>query len=165
MKIRVLSKAEDTIEPLALHWVIALLWTDRDHEQKLVLPRHLHFSSRGQYRCALKLPNPHQTYDLLCFWRLFFPQEKQRSFYLRLWALKFFSPNSTLLCWYHLLVVRFPQVFVPLNWTSKDSAHEVHLNGPTLSFSFPNSSIVPGASWEFRGVSRRSVQSHFSSFL
>ena len=25
--------------------------------------------------CALNLPNPYQTYDLLCLWRLFFPQE------------------------------------------------------------------------------------------
>ena len=31
-------------------------------------------------------------------------------------------------------------------------------------FSFPNFSFVPGASWEFHGVSRRSVQSQFSSF-
>ena len=39
MNIRVLSKAYEAIEPLAFHRVIPLLRTDRDHEQKLVLPR------------------------------------------------------------------------------------------------------------------------------
>ena len=36
-----------------------------------------------------------------------------------------FSPNSTLLCWYNLLVVRFPQVVVPPNWARKDFARAV----------------------------------------
>ena len=37
-------------------------------------------------------------------------------------------------------------------------------NASRLLFSFPNFSFVPGAFWEFHGVSRRSVQSQFSSF-
>ena len=39
MNIRVLSKADEAIESLAFHRVIALLRTDRDHEQKLALTR------------------------------------------------------------------------------------------------------------------------------
>ena len=39
MNIRVLSRASEAIESLAFHRVIALLRTDRDREQKLVLPR------------------------------------------------------------------------------------------------------------------------------
>ena len=39
MNIRALSKADEAIESLAFHRVIALLRTDRDHEQKLVLTR------------------------------------------------------------------------------------------------------------------------------
>ena len=51
-----------------------------------------------------------------------------------------FSPNSTLTCCHSLLVVRFPQVFIPQNRSSKDFAHEVHLFGYRLPlFSFPNS--------------------------
>ena len=37
MNVRVLSKAYEAIESLAFHRVIALLRTDRDHEQKPVL--------------------------------------------------------------------------------------------------------------------------------
>ena len=80
VNIRVLSKAYEAIESLAFHRVIALLRTDRDHEQKLVLTRlfalrpgrgksltgfrtfskyPLYLSSNllAQH-CALKLPNP-----------------------------------------------------------------------------------------------------------
>ena len=39
MNIRVLSKVYEAIESLAFHRVIALLRTDRNHEQKLVLTR------------------------------------------------------------------------------------------------------------------------------
>ena len=39
MSIRVLSKAYEAIESMAFHRIIALLRTDRDHEQKLVLTR------------------------------------------------------------------------------------------------------------------------------
>ena len=39
MNINVLSKAYEAIEPLAFHRIIALLRTDRNHEQKLVLTR------------------------------------------------------------------------------------------------------------------------------
>ena len=35
-----------------------------------------------------------------------------------------------LLCWYNLLVVRFPQVIVLQNWVRKDFAHEVLLLDP-----------------------------------
>ena len=56
-------------------------------------------------------------------------------------SLHIFSPNSTLLCWYNLLVVRFPQVVVPPNWARKDFADEVHLLGKLLQIAsfFPNS--------------------------
>ena len=39
MNIRVFSKADEAIESLAFHRAIALLRTDRDHEQNLVLTR------------------------------------------------------------------------------------------------------------------------------
>ena len=39
MNIRVLSKAYEATESLAFHRVIALMRTERDHEQKLVLTR------------------------------------------------------------------------------------------------------------------------------
>ena len=39
MNIHDLSKVYEAIEPLAFHRVIALLRTDRNHEQKLVLTR------------------------------------------------------------------------------------------------------------------------------
>ena len=103
MNIRVLSMAYEAIELQAVSSSIALLRTDRDHEQKnLCFLVYLHISSRGQYRsrvfgpsqsipsdlsskppcsaCALKLPNPQQTYDLLCFWRLFLHRRIKRSF-------------------------------------------------------------------------------------
>ena len=59
-----------------------------------------------------------------------------------------FSPSSSLLCWYNLLVVRFPQMVVPPNWARKDFAHEVHLFGFCLkiAFFFPELDLVPGAS-------------------
>ena len=88
MNIRVLSKAYEAIESLAFHRVIALLRTDRDHEQKLVLtrlfalrpvavsrilffwtfslcPLYLSLSLLAQH-CALKLPNTQRTFDRLC---------------------------------------------------------------------------------------------------
>ena len=46
LNIRVLSKVYEAIELLTFHREIAPLRTDRDHEQKLVLPRYLHFPSR-----------------------------------------------------------------------------------------------------------------------
>ena len=39
MNLCVLSKADEAIESLAFHRAIALLRTDRDHEQKLTLTR------------------------------------------------------------------------------------------------------------------------------
>ena len=47
MNIRVLSKADEAIESLTFHRVIALLRTDQDHEQKLVLTR-LICTARGR---------------------------------------------------------------------------------------------------------------------
>ena len=59
-------------------------------------------------------------------------------------SLRIFSPNSTLLCWYNLLVVRIRQVVVPSNWARKDVTHEVHLFGYTsrLLFFFPEFNFV-----------------------
>ena len=79
MNIRVFSKADGAIESLAFYRVIALLRTDQDHEQKLVLARlfalapvavspHVEFWTFSTYplylssillaqHCALKLPN------------------------------------------------------------------------------------------------------------
>ena len=92
MNICVLSKACEATESLSCHRVIALLRTDRDHEQKLVITRLFAlspvavsrewcFRTFSQYplylssnlfaqHCAVKLPNTQQTYDLLCLWRL-----------------------------------------------------------------------------------------------
>ena len=78
------------------------------------------------------------TYDLPCLWRLHRRIKRSWMFGLNL---HIFSPNSTLRCWYSLLVVRFPQVVVPQNWVRKDFDHEVHLKGQCLQialFSFPN---------------------------
>ena len=50
MNIRVLSKAYQAIELLAFLCVIALLRTDRDPEQKRVLPRLFALPVRGHYR-------------------------------------------------------------------------------------------------------------------
>ena len=80
MNTRALSKVDETIELLAFYRVIALLRTDRDHEQKLVRTRLFALlPGRGKSRmgfwtfsryplylssillaqhCALKLPNP-----------------------------------------------------------------------------------------------------------
>ena len=92
MNICALSKVYEATESLAFHQVIALLRTDRNHEQKLVLtrlfalplvavsrlwgfwtfskyPLNLGSSLLAQH-CALKFPNPYETYDLLCLWRL-----------------------------------------------------------------------------------------------
>ena len=78
MNIRGLSTVQEAIKTLAFHRVIALLRTDRDNEQKLVLTRDLHcpvevsrFGSLGHSQSihcslsslllaqhgALKLPN------------------------------------------------------------------------------------------------------------
>ena len=64
-----------------------------------------------------------------------------------------------LLCGRTLLVVRPPQVFFPQTWTRTDFG-----NASRWPFSFPNLNFVPRASWEFYGVSRRSIQSRVRSF-
>ena len=60
-------------------------------------------------------------------------------------SLHIFSPNPMLLCWYNLLVMRFPQVVVPQKQARKDFAHEDHLFGYCLqiAFFFPEFSFVP----------------------
>ena len=158
--MRVLSKAYEATESLSCHRVIALLRTDRDHEQKLVVTRLFAlspvavsrkwcFRTFSQYplnlssnlfaqHCAVKLPITQQTYDLLCLWR--FHRRTRRSLMFGL-SLHIFSPKSTLLCCHNLLVVRFPCVFVPQNRARKDFDHEVCLfleNASRMSFSFPN---------------------------
>ena len=92
LNITVLSEAHEAIESLAFHREIALLRTDRDHEQKLVLSRLFALSPVAVSRiwglwtfskyplclssilfaqhCALTLPNTQWTYDVLCLWRL-----------------------------------------------------------------------------------------------
>ena len=80
MKIHVLRKAYEAMEPLTFHRVISLIRTDQDHEQKtcassfkctftvavstvkgfLVLLKISLFISLAQ-RCPLKRPNPQQT--------------------------------------------------------------------------------------------------------
>ena len=84
MNIRVLSKADEAIESMAFHRVVALLRTDRDHEQNLVLTRLFALLSVAVSRlwffwtfskyplylssillaqhCALKLPSTQQTF-------------------------------------------------------------------------------------------------------
>ena len=49
-----LSKADEAIELLAFHQVVALLRTDRDHERKLVLHREFALSpGRGKSHCGV----------------------------------------------------------------------------------------------------------------
>ena len=86
------------------------------------------------------------------------------SFNLPCSALCIFSPNSTLLRCHNLLVVRFPQVLF-----LKPGAHGFRSwSSPfwiiPTDCPFPEFCFVPGAFQEFHGVSRRSDQSHFSSF-
>ena len=53
MNIRVLRKADEPMELQAFHRVIALLRTDRDHEQHSCLHVYLH----GQYRDRVSGPS------------------------------------------------------------------------------------------------------------
>ena len=68
-------------------------------------------------------------------------------------SLHIFSPNSTLLCWRTLLVVRFPLVFLPSkNWARKDSLMRFTFldNASRLPSSFPNSILYQVHSENFR---------------
>ena len=59
MNIRVWSKAYQATEPLAFHRVLALLRIDRNHEQKLVLPRLFAlFPVTAQYRYRVPGSSP-----------------------------------------------------------------------------------------------------------
>ena len=154
MNIRVLSKVDETIESLAFHRVLALLRTDRDHEQKnLCLLVYLHFFT-------VAVSTDLGSLDLV----------EVPFFYLSSISLAqqcaCFSPNSTLPRCHNLLVVRFPQVFTPQNRARKDFAHEVRLFGYCLQVALFLSRIQFCTSCILRisGVSRRSVQSQFSSF-
>ena len=170
MNIRVLSKACEAIESLAFHGVIALLRTDRDHEQKLVLTHlfallpvavsrlwcfgpfqsvYFYLSSNllAQH-CALKLPNPYQTYDLLCLWRL---RRRIKRSCLRLELAHFLAKvHATLLV--QSACGEVSSSVPSQNWARKDVAHEVHLFGQCLQIAlfFPEFDFVPGASWEFQ---------------
>ena len=57
MSIHVLSTADETIEPLAFHRVIALLRTDRDHAQKLVLTRLCALPRSRPVACGVSGPS------------------------------------------------------------------------------------------------------------
>ena len=111
------SKAYEAIEPLAFHRVIALLRTDRNHEEKLVRPR-LFALSQSRLRTFIGSLDLFRKVSVF-IWALILSRS----------ALCILSPNSTLLCCHNLLVVRFFQVFVPQNRARKDFAHEVHLFG------------------------------------
>ena len=88
--------------------------------------------------CALKLPNPQQTYDLLCFWRL---QRRIKRSCLRLWACIFPSQiprhfaGTICLSWRFLrqLFLKKKRARISLmKFTFLD-------NDSRLPFSFPNS--------------------------
>ena len=186
MNILVLSKADEARELLAFHRVTALLRTDRDHEQKLVLTRSsaLLPIAASRLRCFGPCQSIH------CVWPPFsllsivhwssrvhnehtifcvsgaFTGEWDVVFCSAL-TLHIFSLNSTLLCWSNLLVVRFfLRCFFSIlhaqgfrSWGSP-----FWTMPPDCPFHSRVFSFVPGASWEFHGVSRMSVQSQFSSF-
>ena len=142
MNICVLSKAYEAKESLAFHRVIALLRTDRDHEKKtgaysfICTVRGRGFVAYGVLDLlkvsivseinSLSGSRIHNKHTRFCVWLLHKRIKRSLMFGL---SLHIFSPNSTLLCWCNLLVVRLLQVVVPPNWARKDFAHEVHLFG------------------------------------
>ena len=81
-------------------------------------------------------------------------------------SLHILLPNSTLLCWYNLLVVRSPQVVVAQHRVRKDFAHEVHLFGWCLQIAllFPVFNFVPSASWEFQVCPAEAFNPYSSTF-
>ena len=106
MNIRALSKVYVAKESLAFHRVIALLLTDRNHEQKLVLTRsfalspdrgksHMGFWTFSNYPlylssillssalCTEAPESTKKTNDLPCLWRL---HKRINRSLLRLWA-------------------------------------------------------------------------------
>ena len=99
--------------------------------------------------CALKLPNPEQTYDLLCLWR--HHRSIKRSWMFGL-SMHIFSPN-----FHDALLVQsaccevFPGVFSQ-NWARKDfrSWGSLFLDDASqIAHFFPEFNFVPGSSWEF----------------
>ena len=177
------AKYNEATESLAFHRVIALLRTDGDHGRKLVLTRLFALSPAAVSRircfepsqsihciwaqillaqhCALKLPNTQLTYDLLCLRR--HHRRIKRSLIFGL-SLHIFSPNSTLLCWYNLLVVRFPQVVVPPKLGAQGfRSMRFILFGWCLKIAFFCRRIQFCVKCILRipGVSRRSVQTQF----
>ena len=167
---------------LAFHREIALLRTDRDHEQKLVFTRLFALPlSRGKSQkgfwtfsknplylssihlaqhCALKFPNTQYTYDLLCLWRL---HRRIKRSCLRLWACIFsrqitrYFAGTTCLSWSCL-----KWLFLNIGHARISLMRFTFLNNASrLPFCFPNSIFVPGASWTISGVSR---QSQFFNF-
>ena len=157
MSIRVLSKINDATEPLAFHRVIALLRTDRNREQKLVRPRLF-----ALFPCHCPIP----SYG-------FGPSPQSVHFYLS------FNLSSSALCIF-LPIPRYFSVTFFLSWSflkcsffklgrTRISLMKFTLffffdNASRWPFPFPDLNFVPSASWEFCGVSRRSVQSHFLAF-
>ena len=69
-------------------------------------------------------------------------------------SLNIFSPNSTLLCWHNLLVMRFPQVVVPQNRRARISLMRFTFldTASWLPFSFPNSILYQMHPKNFRCV-------------
>ena len=112
--------------------------------------------------CALKLPNPYQTYDLLCLWRL---RRRIKRSCLRLELAYFLAKvHATLLV---QSACREVSSGVPSqNWARKDVAHEVHLFGQCLQIAlfFPEFDFVPGASWEFQVCPAEAFNSNSLAF-
>ena len=177
MNISALNIAYEAIEPLAF-WVIALLRTDRNHEQKLVLTLFCTDPGRGKSLMEFWTFSKYPLYlssSLLCSElcieapesmtkirssvSLAPPQEKKSSC-LRL-VLAYFSPNSTLLCWYNLLVVRFHQVFL-----LKTGCARISLMSITFldCLFFPEFNFVPCAFWEFQESLAEAVNPNSSTF-
>ena len=66
-------------------------------------------------------------------------------------SLHILSPNSMLLCWYNLLVMRFPQVVVPQHRARQDFPYEGRLFGWCLRIALLSRiQVVPDASWKFQ---------------
>ena len=149
--IRVLSKVNEAIEPLAFHCVIALLRTDRNHEQNLCVLVYVHCPNHGQYRHRVSGHSPQSVHF---FWAQKLPCSTLCSL--------FFTFHATLLS-----QSACREVFVPQNRArARISLMRFAFfdNASRLSFFFPEFCFVPGASQEFHGVSRRGVQSQFSCF-
>ena len=152
MNIRVLSKTDKAIEPLAFHRGITLLRTDRDHEQKtcassiictflVVVSRSWVFGTFPMYPlylssiflcAALCIKAPESTTNLRASVSLTPSLEYKTQFDVRL--VKF---HATLLVQSACREVS-SSVSSP-NWTRKDFAHEIP---PDCLVLFPNFSFI-----------------------